>query len=164
MTEIPSDAVKLTWQDAYDLTCELSNKIQNSGLNFDAILVIPRGSYYPVNIISRDLNFTAERLIHACVTSYVAGTASRKTEFQMGQMPDRKYIDGKNILIIDEICDTGETLNFISEWLRKNGAKSIKTAVLHLKPSANTTGFKPDWYVEEIDKWIIYPWEQHENK
>lgn len=161
---IPSDAIKLSWQEAYDLTRQLSQKIQDSGQTFDAILVIPRGSYYPVNIIARDLDFTAERLIHACVTSYVSGSSERKTKFQTGQMPSQKDVEDKRILIIDEMCDTGETLKFISEWLKKTGVKSIKTGVLHLKPAANTTGFKPDWYVAETDKWIIYPWEIHENK
>lgn len=164
MSEIPTDAIKLSWQEAYDLTCELSKKIQESGQKFDAILVIPRGSYYPVNIIARDLGFTAERLIHASVTSYIVGTSVRKTEFTTGQMPSKKDIMGKRILIIDEMCDTGETLNYITNWLNDRGAESIKTGVLHFKPGANKTSYQPNWYVNETDKWIVYPWEIHENK
>lgn len=163
MTNIPLDATHLSWQEAYDLTCQLSQKIRESGEEFDTILVIPRGSYYPVNIIARDFGFTAERLIHACITSYQMGTAKRNTGFKTGQMPSKKDVEGKRILIIDEMCDTGETLKFISDWLGKNGAKSVKTGVLHLKPSASTTDFKPDWYVNKTDKWIVYPWEAHEN-
>lgn len=55
---------------------------------------------------------------------------------------------GENSLVVDEICDSGATL----EIYRKVG---LDTAVLHYKGRCEA----PTYYVEQTDKWIVYPWE-----
>jgi hypoxanthine phosphoribosyltransferase len=64
------------------------------------------------------------------------------------------YVDriNKDTLVVDDICDTGETLK-----------KSIAmyTATLHYKPTA---GFTPDFYSKEVGtEWIVYPWERKDS-
>jgi len=61
------------------------------------------------------------------------------------------------ILIVDDICDSGETL---AKLLAMN--KNIKTATLFKKPRATVV---PDVYVEEVsnDTWIVFPWEKDDN-
>tara|TARA_R100001463_G_scaffold123619_3_gene180374 strand:- start:968 stop:1360 length:393 start_codon:yes stop_codon:yes gene_type:complete len=57
-----------------------------------------------------------------------------------------------NTLVVDDICDSGATL--------KN-SPGVYTATLHYKKSAIV---KPTIYgelLEDEDKWIIYPWEEH---
>jgi len=53
-------------------------------------------------------------------------------------------------LIIDDIADTGETLQHLSKIYE------AKTAVLFYKPSAI---IKPDFHLHEINKWVKFPWE-----
>src|ERR1039458_8680451 len=109
MTDILDDAVRETWEGVYDKSLQLATKISEhcarTGERFDAIIVVPRGSYYPVNIISRELGFTATELLHACVESYRVGSTQRQAKFKIGQMPSDNQIAGKNLLIIDEVCD-----------------------------------------------------------
>lgn len=57
-----------------------------------------------------------------------------------------------NILIVDEISDTGKTLNKIPN------IKKYNTVCLHIKEG---TSFMPDIYIQKFkrDEWIVYPWE-----
>lgn len=163
MTNFPSDALKETWESVYQKSIRLSEMvdehIKRTGEKFDAILVVPRGSYYPVNIVSRKLGFSATGLLHACLESYEEGTTNRSAEFKLGQMPSDDEIKGKNLLIIEEVCDTGHTLKFLTDRLKEQGAGLIRVGVLHYKPELSQTGFVPDWYAEKTNKWIVYPWE-----
>jgi len=166
MTSIPADALHETWESVYDKSVELARMIEAhceaTGDQFDSIVLVPRGSYYPVNIIARELGFGAPDLLHASVTSYEAGTTNRKVAFELGQMPEPKHVVGKHLLIIDEVCETGYTLDFLTKWLTEHGAAEVKVAVLHYKPSRSQTNFKPDWFVAQTDRWIVYPWEINE--
>lgn len=58
------------------------------------------------------------------------------------------------VLIIDDICDSGATLDRLDEM----------TAVLHYKP--HTSIVKPYFYAckFESDDWIVYPWEEKDSK
>ena len=66
-----------------------------------------------------------------------------------------KILLSPNILIIDDICDSGETL--------KHYIGSL-SAVLHYKP--NTSSVVPTVYAQEHigNEWIIYPWEKKDSK
>ena len=68
--------------------------------------------------------------------------------------PDKEYVSGKNLLVLDDIHDEGKTLNFIQEKLKSQGARDIKSAVLFNKEIKNkiaNADFKcldvPDDYV-----------------
>lgn len=55
------------------------------------------------------------------------------------------------VLIVDDICDTGKTLEEF---------KGHDTATLYYKDRSTV---KPTYYVNTTNKWVIYPWE-HENE
>ena len=163
---IPDDAVRETWESVYEQSLKLAQKIENhcrnTGEQFDKMLVVPRGGYYPANIISRELNFGATDILHASLSSYALAGASKRQQFQYGQMPSVAQVHGHNILIIEEVCDTGHTLNELVKFLRKSGAGIVRTGALCYKPSRSETGYEPDWYIFETDKWVVYPWEVNE--
>lgn len=166
MDTIPADALHETWDSVYDKSVQLARLIEahckHTGERFDAIIVMPRGSYYPVNIVARELGFTAVELLHACIGSYDLGTTKRKIQFEVGQMPTDEQVADKNIIIIDEVCDSGYTLQFLVERLREQGISMVRTGVLHYKPGNSQTGFIPDWFVGQTEQWIVYPWELNE--
>ena len=59
----------------------------------------------------------------------------------------------ENTLIVDDICDSGHTLDNAPGWWY---------AVLHHKPSAN---FEPTIWGKIIkDQWIVYPWEREDSE
>ena len=72
----------------------------------------------------------------------------------LGGVPVIGYLIYPNTLVIDDICDSGETL--------KN-APGVYTATLHYKKSAIV---KPTLYAELIeieDNWVVYPWERYDS-
>ena len=68
---------------------------------------------------------------------------------------DRKVVTNKNILVVDDIADTGETLEDFD-----NKHNVICTFHYHKQSLV-----KPDYYCEEKgDDWIVYPWEITESE
>ena len=71
----------------------------------------------------------------------------------------------KKVLLVDDICDTGLTMQQLSTSLMMNGANNpieLKSACLHHNLGQNV--FEPDYYHLEINKledprWVVYPWE-----
>jgi hypoxanthine phosphoribosyltransferase len=59
-------------------------------------------------------------------------------------------IEGKNILLVEDIVDTGLTMNFIKRTLEARNPKRIWSAALLLKPKALKVDFKPDFVGFEI--------------
>lgn len=57
------------------------------------------------------------------------------------------------ILIIDDIIDSAETIRAVRKKIRKSGTD---VAVMFKKP---WSGITPDYYLQETDKWIVFPWE-----
>ncbi len=70
------------------------------------------------------------------------------------------FIGGKKVLVLDDVSDTGETLQKVVEKCRELGTKDIivDTATLCVKPH---TTFWPTWYSRIIDSldWIHFCWE-----
>lgn len=62
----------------------------------------------------------------------------------------RKDLDSCDILIVEDIIDSGRTLSYLVDYLRLKGAKSVKTVTMLDKPSRREVDFKPDYYGMEI--------------
>ena len=62
----------------------------------------------------------------------------------------------KDILIVEDIVDSGNTLNFVVNHLVTNGAKSVRVVTLCDKPSRRKIPFTPDYCGAEIpDEFIV---------
>lgn len=73
---------------------------------------------------------------------------------------DRYITEGKKVLFVDDLTDSGKTLEVIST--RYNGIANVKTAVL--LHNTGQTNCIPDYFGNIIDKttdgrWIVFPWE-----
>ncbi len=62
---------------------------------------------------------------------------------------------GRQILLLDDILDSGNTLAFAVEHLQKRGAAEVLTAVLLDKPARRTNGFNADFVGFEIDNLFV---------
>lgn len=68
----------------------------------------------------------------------------------------RKDLSSCDILIIEDIIDSGKTLSYLTEYLRLNGAKSVRSCTLLDKPSRREVDFTPDFVGEEIpDDFVV---------
>jgi len=66
-------------------------------------------------------------------------------------------LSGKRVLVVDDVADTGETVEIVSQHVLEKNAVEVKTAVIDFK---HTSKFVPDYYAREMEgwRWIVYPW------
>jgi hypoxanthine phosphoribosyltransferase len=67
-----------------------------------------------------------------------------------------------NILIVDDIADSGETFKYAVSKFLANGCERVQTAAVFYKPCS---AFKPNYFAEEVESslWIVQPWEMDNN-
>jgi hypoxanthine phosphoribosyltransferase len=66
-----------------------------------------------------------------------------------------KLVAGRRVLIVDETCDTGDTMKLALAAVRDLGPASVKTAV-----SFRTGPYTPDFHGLETESFIILPWDR----
>ena len=127
---------------------------------------IMRGAAPIIDILSRILKLPIAYIV---IQSY----SGKGMEDQQGQLVFAREIsslakekDFEKILLIDDLSDTGLTLNKSIEWLKgyeptKRFIKEIKTACLWKKKSSS---FEPDFCPIKLDSdpWIVQPTEHYE--
>jgi hypoxanthine phosphoribosyltransferase len=64
-------------------------------------------------------------------------------------------VRGRRVLVVDETCDSGDTLKLAVSAVRKLGPADVRTAV-----SIKTGGYDPDFYALATDAFIILPWDR----
>lgn len=63
---------------------------------------------------------------------------------------------GKRVLIVDEICTTGETLRMALAAVRAVNPAEVRTATSFVKAG----GYTPDFYAVETDATVVFPWDR----
>ena len=74
----------------------------------------------------------------------------------------RKLHSEDSLLIVDDVFDTGLSVTKIIEDLKsacKKNTPEIRTATPYFKPSNNQTTLKPNYFLHETDKWLVFPHE-----
>ncbi len=123
------------------------------------MLLIPRGSYFVADIATRVMDIGSIDNLFFAAKSYDDETR-KSGRLRIGQAPTRKLIEGENVLIVDEVCETGRTLKAAHRHADRLGASTVVSMVVHYKPKRTLTGYVPDYYAEMTDNWIEYPSEQ----
>jgi hypoxanthine phosphoribosyltransferase len=155
-----------TWQDVEAQTQEILRQIQASGWLPDYVVGLTRGGLVPANLISQYLEVPME-----CLKVSLRDDASQP-ESNLWMAEDA--FEGKNILIVDDINDSGATLNWIKQdWQSSCFSKdphwkevwgnNVRVAVLvdneSSKSKLNVGYSAVDLNKAEEDSWIVFPWE-----
>lgn len=77
------------------------------------------------------------------VSSYNGGAVSSGTT-RITALPSTQ-MEGRNVIVVDDVVDTGRTIIAIVDHLRAQGTASIETAALLYKPEADTIGASPGY-------------------
>lgn len=146
---------EVSWQEIENHSRELADRIIKKDLRYDVIVGVGRGGLVPAVILSHQMGVPLVPINWQTRDGNVAmenfSLLSNITKFNT------------NILIIDDINDTGTTLNELlraTKDVLKNANRSciINTATIYQKPS---TTFTSNAYVELVDDniWCVFPWE-----
>jgi len=143
----------LTWGEIQRLARRLARLIQTSGYQPDIVIAIARGGYVPARLICDFLdiyNLSSIRVAH-----YTTG--AHKNQVARLSSPLNIDVHGLRVLIIDDVSDTGDTLQVTLDHVRSFNPTEVKIGVLHHK---TVSSIAPDFYAKKIIKWrwLIYPW------
>ncbi len=118
------------------------------------LLCILKGSVVFMGDLMKKISLPVE-IDFMKVSSYGAGTT---TSGRINIILDlhRNDLSECDIIVVEDIIDSGKTLSYLTEYLRIGGAKSVKTCTLLDKPSRRTVDFTPDYTGMEIpDEFVV---------
>lgn len=140
-------------QEVYQKSHELAQQIMESSITFDFVIAIARGGVLPARLMCDFLNI--HRLTSIQIKHYQKG-AKQMEEAEIID-PVRVDIKGNNVLLVDDVNDSGETLKAALDHVESLEPELVKTAVLHEK---SHTILESDFTGERLKKWkwLIYQW------
>lgn len=145
----------LSWEDVQRLSERVADNIKASGFKPDLIVAVSRGGFDPARILCDQLSI---KMLASLQIDYYETVGSRRENPQI-VLPLNADVSGKVTLIVDDVSDSGASLNVARDHVVEHGASEVRVATLHIKPWSD---FVPDYYAEEVDAWIVYPWEPRE--
>jgi len=158
---LPKVPVKLvSWDEIVDWTRGLAGEIRGSGWKPQVIVAVARGGYVPARLLADFLDVTNM----LSVQSQHWTEAAKAEERAILKYPYKVDLQGEDVLVVDDIVDTGETLRLARDYVRDNwNPGTVKTAALQWISSV--AKFKPDYYLIEVKDWtwFQYPWTRLED-
>lgn len=116
-------------------------------------LCVLTGAFIFASDLIRAVGITDSSVAFVRYSSY-EGTSSTGTVKQLMGIGDE--VEGRNVVIIEDIVDTGLTAQRMIEDLKKRNPASVRFASLLHKPESSTTGFVPDYVAFAIPpKFIV---------
>jgi hypoxanthine phosphoribosyltransferase len=149
-----------TWDDAERWSARLAERVRAADRVPDVIVGLTRGGWVPSRLLADQLGvkrLLALRAQHWGVTATPSG-AAEITEGLHGS------VDGSHVLLVDDITDTGESLQLATQHVAaRNPLRVESAAFLHIAHSK----FVPTYFGEEIPRgswvWVVFPWNYWED-
>lgn len=145
---------------------ELGLKIYESGYHPTYILGVWRGGAPVAIAVQEILETLGCKADHGAIraSSYHGGAMDAGRVEVLGVESLAPILTAKDrLLIVDDIFDTGRSMEAILKELRTHCWESlpaeIRLATLYYKPARNQTQYVPDYYGAETDAWIVFPHE-----
>ena len=134
---------------------EIANEISEEYKNEEIVLVcILKGAVYFAVELSKKITNNTVILDFMKVSSYGNNTeTSGKINFNLDTSVE---LENKNVIIIEDIIDSGFTLNYLYDYLEKKNPKTLKICVLLDKKERRQQDIKVDYTGFEIeDKFVL---------
>jgi len=144
-----------TWEEIEESIFEIASKMLEEDYMPDVIVAILTGGLIPAKLLSDLLDIKTIRYIE--IKFYKGVRVTEMKPLLKGIYIDN--LEGKKVLIVDDVVDTGTTLEVVEQIVRFFNPLEVKTATLYVKPWSRKY---PNYYNIIIDKWIIFPWDKWE--
>ncbi|EHP70646.1 MAG: phosphoribosyltransferase [Metallosphaera yellowstonensis] len=142
-----------SWEEIEDRVFQIVEKMTKDGFFPDAIIAVLTGGAIPAKLLSDILD--TKNIKYVDIKFYKGvGTTENRPVIKAIYIND---LENKNVLIVDDVSDTGETLEAVSNVVSMFSPKTIRTAALYVKPWSRKI---PDYYGEQVGKWIVFPWDK----
>jgi len=142
----------LSWDGFGEASRDIARAIIADGFVPEVVVAIARGGLLPAGSIAYGLGIKNCGAIN--VEFYTGiGTVLDAPELLPPEL-DMTYLNGRRVLLVDDVADSGRTLDLAVRLLTEQGAE-VRSAVIYTKP---TTIIQPDYAWKATDLWIDFPW------
>ena len=147
-----AEVLELSWEFFGELCRVLAVKVATAGYEPDLVVGIAKAGVIPGAVVASILQ-----------CDFYSMKISRDEGFERVRVQPKifsqapKEARDRNVLIVDEISTSGETLRMAANALRQVGPARIQTAASLIKVG----GHRPDFYALETDAMVIFPWDRH---
>ncbi len=145
------------WQEVEALCALVHKKIVNDRYQPDLLIGLSRGGLIPLGYLSGEKMFDIRDTYAIALRSYdhtKQGALSVRVPVHAQDF--QRY---KSILVIDDLIDSGKTMSFVLSLLQQHaGNAKVRTVVLFYKSAK--ASITPDYYAQETENWIVFPWEK----
>ena len=146
------DNIILNWGEIEKTIIKLSRELEDKNIN--VIIGISRGGVIPAGLLTILLG------VKEYYTIKIRRYSDDKPPRELSK-PEVNYsplnLEGKNVLIVDDVTHTGETLRLAKKIVEKMKPRKVYTLALVLRLPAD---YEPDFYGLAVDKCPIFPWER----
>ncbi len=136
-----------------DAADALAGQILDSPFQPDSIVAIARGGFMPARFLCDFLH--VHKLLSLQVEHYTAGAREKREAAVTG--PLSGDVSGEQVLLVDDVNDSGDTLEAARSHVEGFDPAAVRIAVLHEK---STTQCPADFHAEQVQqwRWVLYPW------
>lgn len=144
----------VSWEKIEEYCLDICRRMDEDGYKPDVVIGLMRGGIVPARIFADYYDIFLD--FFAVDVKLYDGIGVRKESPIV--KPFHLDIDrNKNVLVVDDIFDSGKTMSAILDLLKD---KNVKTATLFHRKSAKK---KPDYFSVSVDdEWVVFAWEKSE--
>lgn len=143
---------RLSWDGFGEATRAISRAIVADGFAPEVVVAIARGGLLPGGAIAYGLG--AKNCGALNVEFYTGvGTVLDAPEILPPAL-DITFLEGRRVLLVDDVADSGKTLALAVALLNTHGADT-RSATIYIKPGSIAT---PDYWWKQTPLWIDFPW------
>ncbi len=156
----------ITAQKLLEDSFSLGHQIIDSGFHPNYIVGIWRGGT-PVGIAVQELlHYHGYPSDHISIrTSSYEGIEKQRKEVRVHGL--HYIIENVNaedsLLIVDDVFDSGRSIQAVIDRIakvsRRNMLQTIRIATVYYKPAKRVVECTPDYYIHEVDEWLVFPHE-----
>lgn len=148
---VTDKAFPVSWDQFHRDARALAWRLNDAG-PFRAVVCITRGGLVPAAVVARELSIRVIETV--CVVSYDSNNSQGDLEV-LKKVSDEVAgdKDGADVLIVDDLVDTGATAKLVRSMLPK-----AHFATVYAKPKGKP---QVDTFITEVsqDTWIYFPWD-----
>ena len=148
------DCTITNWEYIYGLCRDVSSAVKAAEFEPDIIVALARGGWFAGRCCCDFLGL--DDLTSLKMEHYV-GAAEKDADAEIRYPLPEGSVADKDVLIIDDIADTGGSISRAYEYVTDRDAGEVRTATLQL---LDTSEFEPDFVGERLAEWtwVVYPW------
>jgi hypoxanthine phosphoribosyltransferase len=144
--------ILLSEQQIQKRVAELAADIRRDFPDDVHLIAVLKGAFIFLSDLVRHMKGKVS-LDFMAVSSYAKGTT---TSGEVRMMKDLDFgLEGRNVIIVEDIVDSGLTLNYLHEILRARNPRALRTACLLSKPSRRQVQVPVEYIGFSIDDHFV---------